>query len=136
MAVIVRAQLPTEFLQVRSRKTLFEKLNIGFKQLRIDFNLEISGKSWLINDILCFFKVKYWKKEYIHFPWPGLNTQSLCMQSDLVYELNSNLRSRHHILRQIYFKICKINPIRVRNNLAYIVFIFNNVLRFLPTLTT
>ena len=45
MAVIVRAQLPTKFLQVRSRKTLFEKINIGFKHFKIDFNFEVSGNS-------------------------------------------------------------------------------------------
>ena len=54
----------------------------------------------------------------------------------LVYELDYILRSRQHILRHIYLKICKINPIRARINLAYLDFIFNNVLRFLPTLTT
>ena len=53
----------------------------------------------------------------------------------LVYELDSILRSRQHILRHIFLKIRKINPIRVRITLSYLVFIFDNVLRFLPTLT-
>ena len=42
---VVRAQVHIDFLQFRSRKTLFEKLDIGFKQFRINFDFESSVQS-------------------------------------------------------------------------------------------
>ena len=130
MAVTVRAQHLTEFLQVRSRKTLFKKFILALSNSELILILNfLLNLDWLTT--IYVFEGKMLKIETKIFPLTGFEHTVT-----LVYEVNSILRSRHHILRHIYFKISWINPVRVRINLAYKVFTFNNVLRFLPTLTT